>query len=119
MVILALVVSTGTHWGVLQTVAWTAMLVDNLRTYSIAEAATRTFDGQHPCCLCKAIAAGKRTEQKAQYPLPVSKFEFPPMPDQLVLMAPAQFAWLPGAGDSFAETVSFPPPMPPPRSVSV
>ena len=43
-VIVALVLTTGAHWAVLQTVAWTTMLATNLRTHSVAEAVTRTFE---------------------------------------------------------------------------
>lgn len=119
LVILALVVSTGAHWGALQTVAWTAMLAGNLRTYPVAEAVSRTFDGKHPCCLCKAIAAGKKSEQKAEILLPMSKFEFLPTPNRIVLMAPDHFTLLPLASDCFAEAVPLQPPTPPPRGVFV
>jgi len=65
--VLALVAMLGAHWALLQTVAWTTMLADNLRSGSLHDAVTRTFDGQHPCCLCKAIAAGKQSEKKAEF----------------------------------------------------
>jgi hypothetical protein len=55
-----LVAGTGAHWGALQSVAWTRMLAENLRTVLFADAVVRTFDGQHPCSLCKVIA--KREE---------------------------------------------------------
>jgi hypothetical protein len=66
LVVLALVLSTGLHWAALQTVAWTTMLADNLRQQSLTQAVSQTFDGQHPCCLCKAIAAGKQSEKKTE-----------------------------------------------------
>jgi hypothetical protein len=115
LVVLALAISTGAHWGALQTVAWTAMLANNLRTYSIAKAMARTFDGKHPCRLCKVIAAGRKSEPKAEPPLPVPKFEFPLAPDRTDLKAPDHFTWLPTAGDCFAEAVLLEPPTPPPR----
>ena len=36
------------------------MLADNLTTHSFGAALQRTFDGKHPCPLCKAIAEGKK-----------------------------------------------------------
>lgn len=114
-VIVALVISTGAHWAALQTVAWTAMLADNLRTHSVAEAVSRTFDGRHPCCLCKAIAAGKNSERKSEFAPPVSNFEFPPLPDTPVLVAPSSFRMLPLA-DMFAKVLPLRPPTPPPRN---
>ncbi|MCC6234859.1 MAG: hypothetical protein IT580_19610, partial [Verrucomicrobiales bacterium] len=51
---LALVLATGLHWAVLQGVAWTGMLVTYSRDASLAEAVSRTLDGEHPCALCRA-----------------------------------------------------------------
>jgi hypothetical protein len=62
--ILTLVTITGTNWALLQTVAWTSMLADNLCTRSLAESVTRTFDGDYPCPLCRAIAEAKKSEKK-------------------------------------------------------
>ena len=73
IVVVALVTTTGLHWAMLQSVAWTTMLADNLRTQSLTEAVTHTFDGKHPCCLCKAIAAGKKSEQKKEFTAPNCK----------------------------------------------
>lgn len=110
----ALLAATGAHWAVLQSVAWTAMIADNLRTHSMGEAVTCTFDGKHPCCLCKAIAAGKKSEKKNEFTLQLKKLEFPPSPASLVLVAPSQFRFLPAA-NTFAESLAFQPPTPPPR----
>src|SRR5690349_4015791 len=56
LLIVALLSASGTHWLVLQSVAWTTMLASNLRTSSLGEALERTFDGRHPCRLCRQIA---------------------------------------------------------------
>ena len=50
-----LFVSLGGHLALLQTVAWGNMLVRFSRTESFAEAAKKTFDGKHPCPLCKLV----------------------------------------------------------------
>jgi hypothetical protein len=60
-----LVLSLGLHWALLQTVAWTGMLITYTRHASFQEAFTKTFDGQHPCALCKVIKNG-RAEEKQQ-----------------------------------------------------
>lgn len=52
----------GGHWGVLQVVAWTKMIADYSAQHGLVEGAARTFDGEHPCCMCKAIAEGKKQE---------------------------------------------------------
>jgi len=76
LLIFALLGATGTHWMVLQTVAWSGMLADNLRGGSLSEAVSRTFDGQHPCELCRQIATGKRAEQKSTFVGVKLKLEF-------------------------------------------
>jgi hypothetical protein len=49
---LVLVLLVGGHWGALQVVAWTGMVVDYSRDASLCEAVKKTFDGLHPCALC-------------------------------------------------------------------
>ena len=117
LVVATLVLTTGAHWAALQTVAWTTMLANSLRTQSFTEAVSNTFDGKHPCCLCKAIAAGKKSEKQSEAVAPVLKLEFPPVAGRIVLLPPAQFEFLPLA-DAFAETLPAKPPLQPPRSFS-
>lgn len=57
-----LCLSLGLHWVVLQSVAWTSMLIERSWTTSFAEAVTTTFDGEHPCRLCSLVQAGARAE---------------------------------------------------------
>jgi len=116
--IVALLAATGAHWGALQSVAWTTMLADNLQSASLSQALTKTFDGKHPCPLCKVVAAGKAAEKKSDFTPQLKKLEFPPAPERLVLAAPAQFHLVPAA-DFFAEFLVQEPPTPPPRSFFV
>jgi len=116
LVVVALVTTTGLHWAALQSVAWTTMLVDNLRTQSLTEAVQHTFDGKHPCCLCKAIAAGRKSEQKKEFTAPMQKLEFPPVKDDFVLIAPSWFQLLPQA-NTYADSLTQKPPTPPPRVI--
>jgi len=117
MVIAALVATTGAHWLLLQSVAWTTMLADNLRTHSLSESVARTFDGKYPCPICKAIAAGKKSEQKSEFTLKILKLEFPPAKENFVLIAPSRFQLLPHA-NAFADSLAQKPPTPPPRGFS-
>ena len=112
-VIVALIATTGLHWIGLQTVAWTTMLVDNLCTHSVKDAMTETFDGKHPCCLCKAIAASKKSEKKNEFTAQMQKLEFPPTQENFVLIAPSQFQLLPlenSSAKSFAQKPLLQPP---------
>jgi hypothetical protein len=114
LLVLALAGSLGLHWAFFQSLAWTSMLADNLRHDSLAQAVARTFDGNHPCCLCKAIAAGKKSEKKNESTPSAKSLEFPPAPDDLTLIGPPGVALEP-PGDLFADALVTAPPTPPPR----
>lgn len=84
----------------MQGVAWATMIRDYSRTGSVTAAVEKTFDGKHPCAMCKRLAAQRSHEQKAPatvkgekkaavfvasssgvVPLPsVSSFAYPPIP---------------------------------------
>jgi hypothetical protein len=114
-VVVSLVATLGAHWALLQTVAWTAMLADNLRAHSLSESVVRTFDGRYPCPICKAIAAAKKSEKKSEFALRVQKLEFPPARANPVLIAPSDFLLLPGPTDFLSESLTQKPLTPPPR----
>jgi hypothetical protein len=74
VVALMLCVSIGLHWMVLQSVAWVGMMVSYTQsTGSLATAAEMTFDGEHPCSLCRVIEKGKQSEQPADPAAPAEK----------------------------------------------
>ena len=118
VLVLALVAMLGAHWALLQTVAWTTMLADNLHANSLQAAVTMTFDGQHPCPLCKAIVAGKKSEKKSEAVAPSLKLEFPPVDENFVLIAPSHFQLLPLQNFS-ANPLAQKPPLRPPRGFFV
>jgi hypothetical protein len=64
LVVLALVVSTGGHWFALQSFAWVRMAVDFAQIDPLAVALKKTFDGKHPCRICKTVREGRKSEQK-------------------------------------------------------
>ena len=115
LLILVLLAGTGAHWVALQSVAWTRMLAENLRTVSFANAVSRTFDGQHPCSLCKVIASAKKSEKRMEFPQLLTKLEFPLTTQLLLLVAPIRFQLVP-IGNEFIESLSQQPPTPPPRA---
>lgn len=59
-----LLVSMGGHLALLQTVAWGNMLVEFSSTNSFSEAVDKTFDGEHPCHLCKVVKKSKSESEK-------------------------------------------------------
>jgi len=118
MLIVMLLVTTGGHWALLQSFAWTTMLADHLQSESLAQAVEQTFDGRHLCPLCRAIRAAKKAQQKTELSISTQKIEFPPLATALVLHPPTAFQFL-NAGNIFAESALRPPPVPPPRSIPV
>ena len=75
--VVTLCLSIGGHWALLQSVAWTSMFVRFSSAGSFSEALSKTFDGRHPCCLCKLIQKGRAREKKQerQEPNPRPKCE--------------------------------------------
>ncbi len=52
--------------GLLQAVAWTGMAFDYSARYGLAEGLGRTFDGQHPCPMCKEITQARQKEKDSK-----------------------------------------------------
>ena len=63
-IVLPLICAIGGHWAILQSVAWAGMAASYLQQVDFKHALLKTFDGRHPCKLCKAVQAGKKCEQK-------------------------------------------------------
>jgi hypothetical protein len=114
LVVCALVVSIGGHWAVLQSVAWMGMTVNFVQTDPLPEALRKTFDGQHPCGLCKVVAKGKQSEKKKDTQKPDTKLDFFLMGKKVILAEPPPFVHCSAEPDS-ARFRSDSPPTPPPR----
>jgi len=115
LLVLALSASIGAHWGFLQSVAWVGMAISYSQdSSSFTEALAKTFDGKHPCKLCKFVADGKKSEKKQDAQLKILKLDLlsatrsnfvfaPPVPGHCICTA------------SVALDHSEAPPTPPPR----
>ena len=115
VVILALLASIGGHWALLQSVAWTRMIIERTHADSFATAVQTTLDGAHPCDLCKRITEGKQNEQQPEKsPLNVKVDLL--CERQSIAIAPTSepliFQSVPTEGTPRAEC----PPVPPPRA---
>lgn len=74
-VVLLACLSVGLHWSALQVVGWVGMAVEYSRTSDVTTALEMTFDGKHPCNLCKLVQSqGPLSEGEKQSP-PKSKTE--------------------------------------------
>jgi len=116
MVVCALIFSIGAHWLILQSVAWTGMVIAYSQNATLKDALEKTFDGKHPCKLCRFVQDGKKSEKQQELQKPVTGIDFflvssavriyPPSAE------PAQFAFF---KSSTARGES--PPIPPPRQL--
>ena len=114
LVILALLASVGGHWALLQSVAWTRMIIERTQEASFAGAVKDTFDGDHPCALCKRIVDGKQKEQQPEKSPPGAKVDLLCERRIMAIAPPSQpiiFPSGPSEGTPRAER----PPVPPPR----
>jgi hypothetical protein len=60
----ALLQIAGGHWMVLQTTAWIGMTIHYSQRNGIVVGLVQTFDGAHPCSMCRVIKAANKQEQK-------------------------------------------------------
>lgn len=120
----ALMVSIGGQWMALQGVAWLSMAVTyTVETGSVATGLSQTFDGEHPCPLCKAVQKGSQEERDSATPgsggqsLAASKAELCSF--ELIRLFPPQGfleAWVANHRKALART--FAPEGPPPRGIA-
>jgi hypothetical protein len=76
LAVVALLNFAGAHWVVLQSIAWSGMLAKQARYSRLAEAIQKTFDGAHPCNLCKGISRAQGKERKPPVPVQIHKLPF-------------------------------------------
>jgi hypothetical protein len=112
---LALCCAIGLQWLALQSIAWTAMIVDNAKHVSLCHAIARTFDGAHPCSLCHVVNKGKTAEQKSDLQLLTPKIDFICTKRTVTLLRPFVHFEYSLKDFSFRE-LGHSPPVPPPRN---
>jgi hypothetical protein len=112
----ALCLSIGLHWIALQSLAWTTMMIDYSKRTALCQAIAQTFDGAHPCSLCKVVSKGKDSEKKQTLQSPSPKIDMicAPLANRIPRpFVPFEYA----AGDRFSFELGRSPPVPPPRSL--
>lgn len=115
---LALVCGAKLHLPALQVVAWAGMVVRYAQKASLAEAVEMTFDGDHPCPLCKVVRQAQSAERH--------EMTAPSVPERIQLFVeatrpwpPAFTAWPHWVGPTPAcSSTPLRPPVPPPRTVA-
>jgi hypothetical protein len=114
-----LIFGLGWHWALLQTVAWSGMLIRYSRVETFQSALSKTFDGKHPCALCKVVQQGRSEEQNQDPQTPqTSKLDFAILPVSGIDPAPLDFPRIEPAVQ-IAERRVESPPKPRPRDGSL
>lgn len=116
-VVVLLVLATGGQWFLLQSLAWVQMTVNYAQTDSFSTALQKTFDGKHPCALCKLVKRGKAAEREHGQTAPQTKFDFHLMTGSCGLVPPRPLRhFTPLLADAVLRAEA--PALPPPRPVS-
>lgn len=116
--VLALASSIGLHWAFFQSVAWMGMVITYSQETTVKEALAKTFDGRHPCPLCKEIAKSKKSEKKSEFSCQVKKLDFLTQTARFIFSPPTAF-WRMTGDDLRLTPVCRTPPTPPPRAAFV
>src|SRR5215469_7825191 len=106
----------GGHWAILQTAAWVGMVIEYSANDGLQVGLSKTFDGAHPCELCKTIAKNKGTEKKHAAPFESGKLIVVSHAQVSILYHPTQF-WRLCPSEEAAHSFSRTPPVPPPKVV--
>lgn len=105
----------GLHWIALQSFGWAQMFVTFAQTDPVKEALIKTFDGKHPCNICKLVEEGKHAENKQQIRKVEAKFDYWLGSKETLLFPPPMARSLAVLAD-VADMRIDSPPSPPPRS---
>jgi hypothetical protein len=116
IVALTLTLTLGFHWAFLQSVAWTGMLISWSHTTSFSDALKLTFDGKHPCKLCKFVDEGKKSEKKQEVQTPTAKIECSMPGSNVISFQPVPHVYVANTELVFVSR-SLSPPTPPPREL--
>ena len=89
--------------------------MDYSRDAGLTVAVERTFDGQHPCGMCKAIEKTRGSEKKQEALVVVTKLDVFHQPNAELILPVTGF-WQQAVVDSAPVVRSHPPSVPPPRN---
>jgi hypothetical protein len=116
LLVVVLSMAIGLHWLVLQSVAWTTMVVKYSKQQSLGVAICQTFDGDHPCSLCHVVNKAKNSEKKSDVQSASQKIDLICLAQRLRLIAPfGRINYQPH--NVFAYQTGDSPPVPPPRFI--
>lgn len=101
LIFLAMFSIAGGHWAVMQSVAWTGMILEFSKSSPLGTAISKALSGKAPCQMCRAIEEGRQKETRLpaniktgkkaegcpitqslpQFLPPSREFSYPPVPN--------------------------------------
>lgn len=113
--LLALALSIGLQWALVQGAAWVGMVIRDAGQASLVQAVARAIDGKHPCRWCQAAQQGESSRKDNEADRSGA---------EMVLAAPECDRFIAHCGMSICEPARLPdfagwmqpPPSPPPRA---
>ena len=116
LLVSALMISIGAQWVVLQSAAWLGMAVSySIEAGSVSAGLSNTFDGEHPCKLCRVVKKGTESGTKDTKLEAVKKIELFVDSEIVTVRARTPEKELFKMANESAEPVHHAPPVPPPR----
>jgi hypothetical protein len=108
---------SGAHWWLLQSLAWSQMLVTYSARSGLIKGVEETFDGDHPCRMCKAIKQAREStaSQPASLAPTQKSADVLGLPPEIPVRETRLAFSLPENRDQDAASFRAPPPVPPPR----
>jgi hypothetical protein len=114
----------GLHYALVQMVGWVNMTMEYSRTAPLSEALAMTFDGKHPCDLCKLVEKELKNSNRDDKRAPEKKMELklPPVicwSEAIRLFRRSHQSLSMVKLDDRARFRCERPPLPPPRAVMI
>ena len=115
LLVLALSFSIGLQWAVMQSAAWVGMVITYSQSETFGAALTKTFDGKHPCSLCKVAQSGESSQKKQNTLHRVLKFELSITENEPFISLTLVMQRMTAVGSETWKDLELSPPTPPPR----
>jgi hypothetical protein len=116
LIAVLLIVSVGGHWAFLQSVAWVSMVIDFSKNAPLSVAVEKTFDGKHPCNLCKIVKHAQESDQKQDAIKEKTKCDSWLLAAVIPYESPQPLVERTSYAQPFLCPLSETPPLPPPRA---
>jgi hypothetical protein len=114
--VLALSGAIGLQWLALQSIAWTSMIIDYSKRGTLCHAIAQTFDGAHPCSLCRVVNKANSSENKTDLQVLTPKVDMICTKGRAITLFRPFVNFEYSTSNCFLSEIAHSPPIPPPRA---